>query len=244
MNETIENSNGYIAFERVAFDSDIFGVEVGRVTDCRAAHADGFAALHAAVVARGRFAHLTRRIAGDAHAERAALERSGYALVDLGIVFDHDLAGVAPEPAARFASADDIERIVTECGSIFRTSRYYHDPLFDPAGGDELHRRWIRNAHGGLADAVLVNDDASAFVTCAVDASRTGNIALFGVSARTQGRGEGARLLRAALGWFAARSDRVTVKTQAINRAASRMYERAGFRLDRSELTYARVERS
>ena len=248
MTLTIQNEAGRIALERVAFDSEIFGFEVARVTDCepRAKGAARYAALHGAAVARAReegFRHLSRRVLADDFAEIAGLEKSGHGLLDTGVVFDHPLRGVTPglPSGIKVASDADIEKIAASCAGIFRTSRYYHDPAFTAAGADEVHRRWIWNSFRGRADAVLVPEDASAFVTCAVDASGLGNIALFGVSPAAQGRGIGQKVLGAALAWFAERAKRVEVKTQAINYAAARMYERGGFRLCRSELTYGRV---
>jgi ribosomal protein S18 acetylase RimI-like enzyme len=73
-----------------------------------------------------------------------------------------------------------------------------------------------------------------------VNAAGVGDIALFGVAMEAQGRGAGQRLLASALSWFAARAQRVEVKTQAINYPAAKMYERGGFRLCRSDLTYGR----
>ena len=247
MKTQIEIDGGSLAFERVAFDSEIFGFEVARVTDCAAKDASRLRALHAAAVERaGRegFTHLSRRVLGDDRAEIDALERAGHGLLDLGVIFDHDLRGVAPSKGlavgVKVAEERDIERVVAECAGIFLTSRYYHDPAFHAQGAEEVHRRWIWNSFRGRADAVLVLEDVNAFVACAVDASGTGNIALFGVAPSAQGRGAGQRLLGGALAWFAERAKRVEVKTQATNYAAARMYERGGFRLFRSELTYGR----
>lgn len=246
MKIAIDSDLGSLVLERVPFDSEIFGFEVARVSECRASGADAYAALHQEAIERARAAgyrHVTRRVPGDAFAEIAGLERSGYGLLDLGIVFDRELGDVTPGIPAGFRLAEerDIERIVAECAPIFRTSRYYHDPSFTEAGGDEVHRRWIWNSFRGRADAVVIDDDASAFVTCAVDAEGTGNIALFGIAPRARGRGMAQALLRAGLGWFAGRAKRVEVKTQSINYAAARTYERGGFRLFKSELTYGRA---
>jgi dTDP-4-amino-4,6-dideoxy-D-galactose acyltransferase len=246
MKVPIATEGGTLALEAVPFDTELFGFDVARITDCQAKNAAAFEELYAAAVARGReagFEHVSRRVLGDAFAEISGLERAGYQLLDLGIVFDHDLRGVKPglPDGIKVATESDIDRVVAECATIFRTSRYYHDPSFDAERADELHRRWIWNSFRGRADAVLVPAEATAFVTCAVDKSGLGNIALFGVAPGAQGRGVGQRLLGAALAWFAERAKRVEVKTQSINYAASRMYERGGFRLCRSELTYGRA---
>lgn len=242
----IESGEGKVSFERVPFDSEIFGIEVARIADCTAKTAEGFEALHRTAVAEAAakgFVHLSRRVLGDDYAEIAGLERAGYGLLDAGVVFDHDLKDVVATektPGVKVAEEADIKRVVDECAGIFRGSRYYHDPVFNAEGADEVHRRWIWNCFRGRADVILVPEDTTAFVTCAVDASGLGNIALFGVAKSAQGKGAGQKLLRASLSWFATRAKRVEVKTQSTNYPAARMYERGGFRLVRSELTYGR----
>jgi dTDP-4-amino-4,6-dideoxy-D-galactose acyltransferase len=243
---TIDAEHGSIAFERAAFDSDIFGFSIGRVTRCDANDPAALAQLHASAIERARAEGLSllwRTVLAEHRAEVAALERTGYGLVDVGVTFDHDLRGVAPalHPGEGFRVADerDVERIVATSATLFRTSRYYNDPALSIEGADEVHRRWIWNCFRGRADAILVDADVTSFVTCGVK-DRVGSIALFGVATGAQGKGAGQRLLGAALAWFAARADRVEVKTQAHNYPAARMYERAGFRLVRSDLTYGR----
>lgn len=231
------------------FDTGIFGISVGRIPAAAAVLPEDFEPLYRAVdeqaLARG-YRYFTRRIGPLDRAESRALETTGYHLVDVGVTLDHDLRDVprVPDPDVRAATSADVEHLAATCGGIFRTSRYYGEPLFAEDRAEELHRTWIRNCHRGRADVILTlvqSGEPVAFVTCAVDRQRIGDIALFGVGPAAQGRGVGARLLRAALAWFAERAERVHVKTQAINYRALRMYERGGFRQIRAELTYGRT---
>ncbi|MFO0612724.1 MAG: GNAT family N-acetyltransferase [Polyangiaceae bacterium] len=246
MKTEIQTLGGSIAFEPVPFDTELFGFEVARVADCSAPTPEALVALHAAAVekaAAAGYKHISRRVGATDYAEIVALERAGYMLLDVGVIFDHDLKGIEKGKwnGARAATEKDVERVVAECAGIFRGSRYYHDPAFNDAGADELHRRWIWNCFKGRADVILVLDDPTAFVTCAVDKKTGhGNIALFGVSPNGQGKGSGQRLLGASLSWFAEHATKVDVKTQATNYAAARMYEKGGFRLCKGELTYGR----
>lgn len=229
-----------LEIERVAFDSEIAGFDVGRITDMKG----DFRAMYTEAVARAEkqgLRHLTRRVLGDAWDEIAALEANGFALGDVGVIFDHDLETI-PHAKGRLADMSDLDAVVRECATIFRTSRYYHDPLFGPAIGDEVHRRWITNSFKGRAKAIVMPEDRSlvAFVTCLVNGD-VGTIELFGVAKSAQGKGVGQALLAASLGWFSKNVSRVEVKTQATNFAAARMYERGGFRLCRTELTYGRA---
>lgn len=245
MKVALQSDDAELVLERVAFDSEIFGFGVARIVTCTSTSPAGYARLHREGVERARergFRHVSRRIPGDADDERRGLEQSGYSLVDVGVVFERDLGDVtfSPFSSTRLASEADVELVARECASIFRTSRYYHDPAFSPELADELHRRSIWNSFRGRAAAFIVAEEATAFVTCAVSPERVGSIGLLGVSPGSRGRGVGHRLLSDALAWFAstARAERVEVKTQVTNTSAVRTYERAGFRLARVELTY------
>jgi dTDP-4-amino-4,6-dideoxy-D-galactose acyltransferase len=62
---------------------------------------------------------------------------------------------------------------------------------------------------------------------------------LIAVSPDVRGRGLGRTLVHSALTWFAAQGvGEVRVKTQAANTPAVGLYERCGFVLERSELTF------
>lgn len=231
------------------FDTGIFGLPVGRIVAAVAQRPEDYAPLHRAVDDQSRargYRYVTRRIGPLDRAESRALESNGYHLADVGVTLEHDLREVsrAADAEVRVATSADVEQLACTCGGIFRTSRYYGEPLFAEDRATELHRVWIRNCHRGRADAVLTlvqSGEPVAFVTCAVDRDKLGDIALFGVGPAAQGHGVGARLLRAALAWFAERAERVHVKTQAVNYRALRMYERGGFRQIRAELTYGRT---
>ncbi|MEM9187988.1 MAG: GNAT family N-acetyltransferase, partial [Myxococcota bacterium] len=60
-----------------------------------------------------------------------------------------------------------------------------------------------------------------------------------GVDPRFRRRGVGGALTSAAREWFAARVDRAFVKTQATNYGAVTLYERSGYTLHRTDLTYS-----
>ncbi len=65
-----------------------------------------------------------------------------------------------------------------------------------------------------------------------------GVIDLFAVSPSQQGKQIGTGLAKAALEWFSERVDSVFVGTQADNVASIRTYEKVGFNMLRTELTY------
>jgi GNAT superfamily N-acetyltransferase len=237
--------SGVAQVDHLVFDSEIFGGKVGRLSAAKASSAALYAPLLRRAVdlaQQGGLQHLTRRINARDIAEARALEGVGFRLVDTGVLFSRAVtAGAAPQ-GVRPVGGNEIETLIENCASIFGNSRFSNDPFFDPAAAIELHRRWIRNCCTGRADVVFVPEAEGpvGFVTCTVpQGTHYGNIELLGVDERFRGRHIGRRLIEGALAWFAQRVPRVEVRTQLINRAATTLYEGAGFKIIEGELTFS-----
>jgi ribosomal protein S18 acetylase RimI-like enzyme len=234
-----------VRLDEEKFDSEIFGVRIGRLSAfpasatvlsrvIREAEADGFGQI------------VTGRIAAGDLARAQALAEAGFRLADVSVAFDHGLTGVAGnlEPTIRPVTVADLPALTDIAGRVFRGSRYYADPFYSKESADELHRRWITNCVAGRAKVVLaevIDGRPIGFITCGVAADRSGSIDLVGVHPDHQGRGAGKRVVRAGLLWFSANADRVRVRTQATNYPAARLYEGLGFRLASSDLTFSLV---
>jgi ribosomal protein S18 acetylase RimI-like enzyme len=128
--------------------------------------------------------------------------------------------------------------------TAFVFSRFDIDPFFSRQQVQDFHRQWVTNLHNGLAQALLVSETAgelSGFVSCSLDGDK-GRIPLIAVSSEHRGSGLGSALVRAALRWlYDAGAREVRVKTQATNIPATLLYERNGFVLERSEVTFSKV---
>lgn len=240
---------GVLQLEVLAFDSELFGAPIARLTALEAPDLAGFDALLdtcRAECAQRAVRHVVRRLQVGAFEETWGLSRAGYRLVDVSVLFERESdPATGADPSIRLVRPGDDEKLAARFAEAFNLTRFAVDPFFSVAAAAELHRRWIRNSCAGRADAVLVAEVAgelAGFVTCRVDKpSKTGNIELIAVDSAQRGTGAGRRLVAAALNWFHGRTERVQVRTQVNNLIATRLYQASGFRLKLGELTYTWV---
>ena len=246
----VSEPDGGIAFAAEPFDSAALDLRIGRVLFASAATLDAYEQLLLEVIRharRDRFDQVLRRTALANLPEIWALERCGFELMDVGITFARHMTGsLAPGVHAdleiRASTDEDIDEIVRLMLREPWNSRYESDPCYDPAQVRELRSQWLWNSHRGRADIVLVgliDGRPAGYVTCRVDpATRTGEIELVGTLPGFRGRHVASRVLAEAVAWFSTRTTLVTVRTQATNIAAARLYECGGFTLHSSDMTF------
>ena len=239
-----------IAFTREPFDSEIFGLEIGRIQAAQASSAAGYRALFEAVLSdarAGRYDQVLRRTSLLNLPEIWALEATGFELMDIVVTFARRVmpGSQAPEwPDLRIEPATEETAAIIARDMVDDpwASRYEADPAYDPADVRELRRRWLMNSHRGRAQGFfvgIVERRPVGYATCLLDAkSGEGEIELVGTLPAFRGRRIAPRIIQHALCWFGERCEVVTVRTQATNVAAATVYERAGFTLRSSEATF------
>lgn len=174
------------------------------------------------------------------------LERAGFYLTDIGAIWttspaSHlERAGPMPATTGRLATMADAPLLVRHAATMFRDSRFYHDPFFSTDDADRLHAAWVTNSVSGqAADAVWIIPETG-FVTCKIGREGCGEIGLIGVWDGRRRRGGGRSLVTAAMQWFTSRDvGSVTVKTQVKNTAAMNFYRQLGFDLQVCDVTLA-----
>ncbi len=245
----LRDGGGGLAFGREAFDSEVFGLEVGRVLSLWALATEQHEILLRALTSRAArlgYDQVLRRVPCEDLAQTWALQRAGYALLDVGVTFTRRLHGpfgpsLRPDMKVRVATAKDMEEIVAAMLDVPWGGRLDADPTYPPARVRDLRARWLRNSQQGRADHVLVAEIDGAvagYATCILDAhTGTGDIELVGTLPPFRRRGVGRTVVDHAVAWFSSRTDVVTVRTQATNYAAAALYETAGFTLHASDLT-------
>ena len=214
------------------WDTEFWGLAIGRVEgetlDAERAHAvDEWADENAAACLYFLAA------SGDPPSAFAATE-AGYRLVDLRVELGQELVARSDESSLRDATAEDLPSLRAIARASHRDTRFYADPNFPDERCDDFYGVWIERSVEGWADAVLVSNDADAYVTCHVDAERSrGSIGLIAVHERARGRGVGRELVRGALGWMRDNDLRdAGVVTQGRNVAAQRTFQSCGYRTE------------
>jgi ribosomal protein S18 acetylase RimI-like enzyme len=228
--------------EVLDWDSEHFGVRIGRVPSGRLDAQSAGAVLAAAEEAQVACLYLLAA-ADDQDTVRAA-EDAGFRLTDVRLTLDRPAsADVLAHPDVRAAVPGDVGALAPIAADAHTDSRFFADPRFDRAAAARLYERWIEASVAGdfadLAFTALADGAPCGYIT-----GRSGDeasIGLLGVGAAARGRGLGPQLVAAFVAAAArAGAERVSVVTQGRNVQAQRLYQRAGFRTARVELWYHR----
>ena len=192
--------------------------------------------------------HLSVRVDASDLSSLHVLEQAGFITVDSILTFALDLATHrqtehTQDFKIRLATAADAEQAAALARTAYVYDRFHSDPFINNERADALHATWLQNScTGKAADAVvLAGDDTGllGFVTCALQRDTqarlgrmVGTIVLVASAERARGRGVGLATTMAALEWFRQQGcEIVEVGTQLRNIAASRLYQKCGFRL-------------
>jgi GNAT superfamily N-acetyltransferase len=252
----LDRPDCFLTFGIERFDSELLGLKIGRIVAAQSVDAEGYGELLHRLVACVKpvaYDQVLRRVPTTNRAEIWALERAGFELMDVGLTFGRDLPGgvsrsTSDDLTVRLSADDDIRQIVDEMLDHPWGSRYETDAAYSPAMVKRLRATWLWNSHRGRAAAVFIGEiegRPAGYVTCLLhDRSRCGEIELVGTLPAFRGRRVASRIIEHALAWFSTQSDRVTVRTQATNFAAAALYEKSGFTLASSDLTFRLSVRS
>ncbi len=220
------------ACERLAWDSDFFGISVARVKTNRLSDADAREAI-AWSEANGISCLYFLADADDPGTSRAA-ELHEFRMVDMRVTLDCSAPlteGVSP--AVRPYGEYDLAQLREIAREGHVNTRFYWDPGFDRTRCAELYAAWIERSCRGWAQAVFVAEDDGApagYITCHVTGT-CASIGLLAVDKSSRGKGLGTQLVQACLSYLRSNAvQAVTVVTQGRNIHSQRLYQAAGFR--------------
>ncbi len=220
------------------WDTDFFGVRIGRVMASRLSERDVGALMGWCREQRIRCLYFLCLQDHDESVHVA--ERHGFHLVDVRMDFLRKISSVAgagvvqAEGGIRLYAPGDETDIIAIAADSYRHTRFYFDPHFTAEKASAMYREWARKSCEGWADAVWVTPregGIGGFATCHLESPSRGRIGLVGVRADQRGAGIGQLVVGAATAYLAQRGVReVLVATQARNLEAQRLYQKSGFR--------------
>jgi dTDP-4-amino-4,6-dideoxy-D-galactose acyltransferase len=233
------DATGGESFQELAWDSDHFGLKIGRTTSCSADTPQRAADW---ALARDLDCVYLLADARDAETLRSAAV-AGFRMVDIRVTLSADVARADDEAGIRVAVAGDVPRLSRLAARSHRNSRFYADGKFPADRCDALFAVWMERSctdrdFAGVVFVADVGGEPVAYITCAITLG-VGGIGLIAVDESHRGRGLGGLLLKQAHAWFRGQgASRVQVVTQGANTTALRMYERAGFYVERVQLWF------
>jgi ribosomal protein S18 acetylase RimI-like enzyme len=238
---------GAVVWSRQAFESEQLGREVGRVERIEGWNSDDrdtFGALAAGAVRAMAAAGIeiaSCRLPETSRREIHALESAGFRVVECLLTLGQALPESLPAPVrVGPMRAGEEEACAALAGRVFQYDRFHWDPRIDDSAADRLKRAWILNSARGRADTMLVARDGGEVVgfNACIRSGDTAAIDLIGVAPEARGGGLGKALVEASLAHYAGAAREMIVGTQSKNIASLAMYQRTGFRIRDSHLTF------
>jgi len=223
--------------EPLAWDTEFFGVKIGRVAAPETLDPLSLAAILERAREQGMACLYFEASFDNPDLVRFCAKR-GFYLVDIKSRLEKKpLAEVGPEqdPGLTFSREEryypDLEAI---SDALSLKSRFRYDPRFGESGARRLYREWLRRSfrEDFCSDflSAVIDGRAAGFLTLR-GKDHTSYIDLLAVADWAQGRGLGGRLLKAAEGRIkAAGRNRFLVVTQGHNIGAVRFYQNNGFK--------------
>lgn len=229
----------------LAWDSEFFGVRIGRV------HADRLSAADAEAAVRWGGEEGLDCLYSLVDAEHTptlrALAAHGFQFVDIRLTLDRALNAEPPPASAiavRLAGPPDRGVLESLARVSHRNTRFYEDGRFDRTRCDELYATWIAKALDDPEAFVLVPDidgRLGGYLSIHQPANAEARVGLIALAPDLQGRGVGEALMAEAFARLAARGPRrIAVVTQGRNARAVRFYEKCGFRTRTCQFWYHR----
>ena len=179
---------------------------------------------------KDEYLYLTCRLKLNGMSEIQILEKNGFYLTDVGVVWERQTnADFRPSISVIEASSRDAAMLKKISGGLFKDGRFYHDPFFSYDEAEKLYQAWIESSLKDK-DVKTFLVEEKGFITCKKLSKNKGDIPLIGVITGEQGKGIGSRLVHKAFEWFRmAGIKTVTVRTQANNVTAMNFYKGLGF---------------
>jgi ribosomal protein S18 acetylase RimI-like enzyme len=230
--------------EPAPFDSDCYGLRIGRVAARAALTREPVRILDAA--RDGGYAMVYARMPDDAPLARA-LASEGHVPVDTLVtsalwtkVLHPVVAGDATiEQHAQIGDAEDLDAIAHVTSAAITRTRFHADPRLPHDATILLVEAWAKNDARGRAQRIVLARRAGRVIgyLAALETPERVVIDLVAVHPSAQGRGIGGALLASFIDAYVDDTRMLTVGTQHDNPALA-LYKRHGFKPMQTEVTF------
>jgi ribosomal protein S18 acetylase RimI-like enzyme len=219
---------------RLPWDSDHFGVSIGRLLPPALSEVDLTAAL---LSADGAGIRCLYWLSDPDEAQVALGRQAGFKKVDVRVELVLDLAS-QPLPLERAsgirrACDSDLLALKALASQSHRNTRFYTDTSFPPDRADALYAAWIERSFNDPAQIVLVSGppgEPDGYIAFGASEEGHGVIGLIAVAESQRGAGIGSALVSSAIHRLAEQGiQQIEVVTQGDNDAARRLYGGVGF---------------
>jgi len=266
--EENDNTLIYLTPTFLAWDTEQLGLRVGKLDFVKSVRRQNISEEMLAhfietvlkkIQAELKLEYIITRIKASDVALSMALEINGFRIIDGILTFMRDLNQAPPVEEninknliVEFGCQDRVEEIIKLAEKMYIYDRFHNDPLIPKERADKLHGVWLDNScKKRVVDEVIIgvlNGKLAGFVTCKlhrkleeITGLKVGTIVLVGTSPEFRGQSVAYTLTIESLKWFKRKGIRfVEVGTQISNIPASRLYEKAGFKLINTSLTFRR----
>ena len=256
-------------FEALPWDTEFFGVGIGRIHLNNARVDELSATVHEADESGIRCLYWLVDCADLACSHSAA--QFGFRLVDIRITFERPLGALGrplgalghplgalgrplgtlgrppgavpsedhPNLLIRAMTAEDFPALAAIARGSHRDSRFFADGHFSAERCEALYEEWLRKSRTVLVGEV--DGQAAGYCSCDVKEGGTGSIGLIAVDPRFRRVSLGKSLVEGALEFFRKSGmHTATVVTQGQNSGSQRLYQRCGFVTKSIQLWYHR----
>ena len=199
---------------------------------------------------------LSIRLPEGALASLHAVEAVGFRIIESFLTFSRKTTSEIPLVRSetrdggsdfhiRLAQPEDMEMVASVAYRAFQSFRLRIDPQITESRARHSRREWVRNGFKGRAEAIYVAESEKCIVGFVLlrskgDTEKVGEIELIGVEPGFHGKGIGKALVACAIRHYQGKTSEIQVGTQAKNLQAVGLYNRMGFSLVRSELSFHR----
>ena len=176
------------------------------------------------------------------------VEKAGFHLVDVRVTLSREVPSILStyqdsKIKSRIGNPEDLYELTDISGDFFQLSRYYFDGNFPKDKCKEFYQDWITKSVSGNFDDIVfvaeIGEEIVGFITCKRASRNLGRIGLVGVKKEKTGIGISNVLMDAAFCWFVEQDvASIEVVTQGRNIVAQRLYQKNGFKAQKSELWY------